>query len=249
MGFYDELAGEYDTIVGAASRASAAAKFADWLVRTHAPARVLETACGTGLYAQVLAQRGVQVVAADLEPAMIARARRSPQRGTPIEWLCAPMQTIADHVQGPFDAVLCMGNSLPHLLTDADLAATLAGFRRLLRPGGAAVIQLLNYTRVLDRRERIVGITRHEGKDESREYVRFYDFLESGLVRFNILGIRWAADGCQHELHHTDLRPYRPADVSAALRSAGFARVDLFGSLDGQPFDEAKNETVMCVAS
>ncbi len=247
MSFYDELAGEYDILVDAASRLASGMKFADWLLQAHAPRRVLDTACGTGMYARLLAERGVQVTAADLEPAMIARARRDPQHGTAIEWLCAPMQTIADHVQGPFDAVLCMGNSLPHLLSDADLAATLTGFRRLLKAGGLAVIQLLNYTRVLGRHERIVGITRHQGDNETREYIRFYDFLE-GRLRFNVLVIRWADGQCEHQLHHTDLRPYRPEEVRAALLAAGFARVDLFGTLDAQPFDPAASETVMCVA-
>ena len=82
------------------------------------------------------------------------------------------MQELAEKVPGPLDAALCMGNSLPHLLTDADLSAALESFRRVLRPGGLLATQVLNYARVLARGERIVGIDRHG----ERLYVRFYDF-------------------------------------------------------------------------
>ena len=42
------------------------------------------------------------------------------------------MQNLPASLAGPFDALLCMGNSLPHLLTDEDLTAALSGFRRRL---------------------------------------------------------------------------------------------------------------------
>ena len=250
MGFYDQLADEYDTIVNTLARVGAARKFADWLLAGRAVQRVMDVACGTGLYARVFASRGLDVTAADVSGAMIAKARHTPpaQGESPIHWLTAPMQAIDQHAAGPFDAVLCMGNSLPHLLEDADLAASLVAFRRVLVAGGVAVIQLLNYDRILAAGERIVGITRHGGADDTREYVRFYDFLD-GRVRFNILGIRWGPQGCEHELHQTELRPYRPAEVREALLAAGFARVELFGSLDGQPFDPAASDTVTVVGS
>lgn len=246
MSFYDELADEYDTIVNAPARLRAVTRFADWLLGGRTVRRVLEVACGTGLYARVLASRGLAVTAADVSEAMVAKAQAAPPATgqAPIDWLCAPMQAIAQHAPGPFDAVLCMGNSLPHLLADDDLAAALASFHRVLAAGGLAVIQLLNYGRILAGGERIVGITRHG----DREYVRFYDFLD-GRVRFNILGIRWTGDRCEHQLHQTILRPYRADEVRDALLAAGFARVDLLGALDGQPFDPAASDTVVVIGS
>lgn len=191
MGFYDEIAGEYGRIVNAGSRAQAAGRLADWLAAERRPRRALEAACGTGLYARVLAERGVDVVATDLSAAMLEQARSTPSPGPGrIEWVQATMQDAASRVAGPFDALLCMGNSLPHLLTEADLGQALSGFARLLSPAGLAVVQMLNYHRVLARGERFVGASRQGG----REYIRFYDFLGE-LVQFNILELRWAERG------------------------------------------------------
>jgi len=47
-----------------------------------------------------------------------------------------------------FDAVLCLGNSLPHLLSASAVAQSLADFATTLRPGGLLVIQNRNFDRV-----------------------------------------------------------------------------------------------------
>ena len=247
MSFYEDIAGEYDSIVGAASRAEAAGRFVDWLVAKHRPRRAVEVACGTGLYARALAACGLSVVATDVSPAMLEQARAIPVAGPRrIEWVQATMQDVADRVSGPFDALLCMGNSLPHLLTDADLATAAKGFARLLSPGGVAVIQLLNYHRVLARGERFVGASRQG----DREYIRFYDFLGE-LLRFNILELEWAAAGADpaSRFHQTTLRPWRTEQVADALRGGGFAWVELFGGLDRSAFDPQESDTVLMIAT
>jgi len=244
MNFYDAIASHYDDIVDGPARSEAAARFATWLTGSHRVRRALDVACGTGLHARAMAGRGVQVVAADASEAMLQQARTCPgEADDRIEWLHAPMETIAQRVTGSFDAVVCMGNSLPHLLTDARLRQTVRGFRTVLADEGLAAVQMLNYDRILARRERVVGVTRRG----HREYIRFYDFLPK-QIRFNILELDWQDDRCRHDLHQTHLAPYRAEQLCEAFREAGFEDVDLFGGLPDEPFDVSKSEGLLLIA-
>ena len=244
MGFYDELADSYDAITGAAGRAQAAGAFVDELMGRLDVRSAVDAACGTGLFALALARRGADVVGADISAGMLAQARRAAEAaGLNVQWVHTPMQVLAGRIDGGRDAVLCMGNSLPHLLDDADLDAALDGFSALLKPGGALVLHLLNYARILSEKERIVGVTR----DGAAEYVRFYDFLP-GRVRFNILRIDWQGDACRSQLSTTELRPYFLEDLTAALARGGFVAVEPFGGLDMTPFDAAQSDSLLIVA-
>ena len=244
MDFYEAIAGDYDVIVNADARRQSAERIAQWVTEDLHAHRVLDAACGTGLHVRALTQHGAEVVAADISKAMLQEARaRSGNADEHVRWVHAPMQEVSAEVQGPFDAILCLGNSLPHLLTDEDLDATLSGFASLLTGEAAAVLQLLNYQRILTRGERIVGVTR---KGDS-EYVRFYDFLPE-LVSFNILELTWRNDECEHRLHQTRLRPFRAEELCEACGRAGLDRVDLYEGPSLKPFDPAASDVLMLVA-
>ena len=245
MDFYDEIASDYDAMTGAGQRAARAEVFLRELVSRYRIESALDAACGTGLYAIALAKMGVRVVGADISAAMIDQARQNAnQAGAQVDWLCEPMQKLDYKARGPFDAVLCMGNSIPHLLSDKDLRTALGGFAELLRPDGIVVVQLLNYGRVLAEKERIVGINRAGDK----EYVRFYDFLPD-RVRFNILEIDWSAGQCTHRLHSTELRPYTADDVATAMMRQGCSSVDFYSGLSFDGFDRRTGETVTLVGT
>jgi SAM-dependent methyltransferase len=102
--------------------------------------RVLDAACGPGLYAAELVRRGAQVVGFDQSPRMaeICRARvaqgefRVHDLGDPIGWL----------PDGCVDLVLC---ALAIEYVD-DRVAALSELRRVLRPGGALVLSRLHPT-------------------------------------------------------------------------------------------------------
>jgi len=244
MGFYDDLADSYDAVTGAADRAEAAEAFADEFVRRFEAHSAVDAACGTGLYALALAERGLAVVGADISVGMLDRARRAAEdAGAAVQWVHASMQDLASQLDGKYDAVLCMGNSLPHLLDDADLDAAMAGFAALLAPGGTLALHLLNYARLVSEKERIVGVTRHG----DTEYVRFYDFLP-GRVRFNILEIEWEGQACQNQLSSTELRPWFLEDLAPALARHGLGDIAAFGDLVFTPFSAQQSDSLLILA-
>jgi ubiquinone/menaquinone biosynthesis C-methylase UbiE len=132
---FDRGAGAYDRLVGlnpgyhAHLRGSAAAIPAG-------AARILDAGCGTG--ASTAAVLGVvpdaEIVAVDASAGMLAQARRKrwPDK---VSFVHSRIEDLAD-VPGPFDAIFAA--YLIRNLPDPD--ATLAAFRRLLRPGGVLVV-------------------------------------------------------------------------------------------------------------
>jgi len=247
--FYDALADDYEELTAAVDRQPAAGGFVEELMGRFHIASAVDAACGTGLYALELAKRGVEVVGSDISSGMLRSAARNAS-GAGIDdrrcsWVRAPMQELAAHVSGDRDAIVCMGNSIPHLLKDADLTSTVEGFASLLKGGGVAVIHLLNYARVLAAGERIVGITR----GGSKQYVRFYDF-GGELIDFNVLEIEWHEDGrCSHKLVTTPLRPYGPADLTGAFATGGFEDIRAFGDLQFNEFDPDTSDTLLLMAT
>jgi SAM-dependent methyltransferase len=117
-------------------------------------------ACGSGGHALALAKWGYAAAGVDASPVMIEMARRKAvEAGLDIPFAVADLGrfnslTAAEARQdevarvlrlAPYDAVLCLGNSLPHLLTQVDLIAALAGMGAMLKAGGLLVLQNLNY--------------------------------------------------------------------------------------------------------
>jgi SAM-dependent methyltransferase len=119
----------------------------------------------------------------------------------------------------PFDAVLCLGNSLPHLLTDAALAEALADFATVLRPGGLLIVQNRNFDRVWSRRERFMGPQSYDDGEREWLFVRFYDFLKQ-TVTFNMVRLQRTAAAWTQDVESTELRPLFRDELAAALAAA-----------------------------
>ena len=104
----------------------------DFVMR-FAPASVLDAGCGTGRVARELARRGVDVVGVDLDPDMLATARRrSPQ----LAWVEADLASF--DLGRTFDAAVVAGNVMI-LLTPGTEGAVIAHVSRHLRPGGLLI--------------------------------------------------------------------------------------------------------------
>jgi SAM-dependent methyltransferase len=108
---------------------------------------VLDVSCGIGTQALGLAARGHAVTGSDLSPGAIARAGREAQkRGLAVSFSVADMRACdRQHPGRTFDVVLSADNSVPHLLTEADIEEAFAAFFRCTRPGGIMVLSVRDY--------------------------------------------------------------------------------------------------------
>jgi len=249
---YDQFSQEYDRFVNWRNRLGFELPF---LESTLAGAgSVLDAACGTGMHAIALAQRGWQSAGADLSAAMIKVAKANAQAaGVQVRFEAAGFGLLAETFaaeQQPFDALLCLGNSLPHLLSRTELERGLADFAACLRPGGNLVLQNRNFDLVMAAQQRWMGPESHREGEAEWAFVRFYDFRPDGLIDFHILTLQRpdAASPWRQTLTTTQLRPLLQAELLEALAGAGFTQLASYGSLGGEPFDPGSSGNLVVVA-
>jgi glycine/sarcosine N-methyltransferase len=244
---YDSLAPDYDRFVNWESRLTHELPFFDRLFEGQAVRQVLDAACGTGHHAIALARRGYQVTGTDLSPAMIDRARENSVRaGVRATFAVLGLGNLLT-LGHTFDAALCLGNSLPHLLTAAAVSTALVDFSAVLRPGGLLVIQNRNFDRVWARRERFMDPQSHREAGREWLFVRFYDFHEE-TITFNMVCLQRAEEGWVQHVESTELRPIFYDDLAWALPAAGFEGVTFYGSYEGAAFDRAESGDLIAVA-
>ncbi|MCK6523599.1 class I SAM-dependent methyltransferase [Myxococcota bacterium] len=96
--------------------------------------RVLEVACGTGLFTEALAPVVGELVATDYAEAMVQRTQQRLGDVTNVQFMRRDVMAFDDS-DGLFDAVVA--SNVLHLLPD--LVGGLAAIRRVLRPGGLLI--------------------------------------------------------------------------------------------------------------
>ncbi len=101
----------------------------------------LDLACGTGTVATLLARKGYRVTGVDRSAEMLQIAeRKALDAGVEVVFHQQDMTRL--EMDGDFDLVLCLYDSLNHLLSLRELEATFAGVARALRPAGVFVFDL-----------------------------------------------------------------------------------------------------------
>jgi SAM-dependent methyltransferase len=148
---YDALAAVYDHLVPEAllTPEGSAAAFAPCLEDLGPGARVLDCAAGTGTLAVGLALRGHDVVATDASGAMVRRTDElaARHRAELVTRACA-WEYLGRQGFAPFDAVLCVGNSLTHAEGATARRRVLRAMAGVLRPGGRLVLTSRNWEKV-----------------------------------------------------------------------------------------------------
>jgi SAM-dependent methyltransferase len=124
-------------------------------------------------------------------------------------------------VRERFDAVLCLGNSFPHLFAEHDRRKALAEFYAILEPDGLLVVDHRNYDVVLD-----------EGRVSRRSYCCSDDGigLRAERVDEDLVTLRYDfPDGFVHRLN---TYPIRRDMMRGLLEDAGFSEVDIHGDYE-----------------
>jgi 2-polyprenyl-3-methyl-5-hydroxy-6-metoxy-1,4-benzoquinol methylase len=148
---YNGLADVYDWLVPEAllTPEGTVAAFTGVVSSLPTGGRVLDCACGIGQLAVGLTLQGFDVVASDASPAMVQRtAQLAADHGVEIPAVTCPWEELTpQRLDGPFDAIFCVGNSLTHAPGRDARRAALAAMASVLHPGGPLVLTSRNWER------------------------------------------------------------------------------------------------------
>lgn len=249
---YDSFSSDYDRFVNWSSRLSFELPFIEECLTAAEAVHILDAATGTGMHVISLAQRGYRASGADLSAGMIEHAQRNAEAaGVQANFRLAGFGDLggAFYDERPFDAILCLGNSLPHVLTPAALATTLEDFAICLRKTGLLLIQNRNFDAVMSDMQRWMEPQEYREGGKEWMFIRFYDFRQDGLIDFNILTLtREAGGGWRQRVSTTQLYPQCKDELVEALNSAGFADITVYGGLNGAPFEKSRSGNLVITA-
>ncbi|MFE9629730.1 class I SAM-dependent methyltransferase [Streptomyces sp. NPDC006463] len=113
----------------------------------------VDLGCGPGAQSLALAGLGFRsVIAVDTSKKLLDELEGHAGRPSPIRPVHADIRTALPHVAtaGSVAAVVCMGDTLPHLPAASDVTALLGDVRSALAPGGHLVITYRDLTRPLE---------------------------------------------------------------------------------------------------
>ncbi len=245
---YDDLGADYDRFVDWEGRLAFELPGIERLLGEVGARFLLDAACGTGRHAVALAQRGYRVVGADLSAAMVERARQNAREaGVEVPFFQAGLGELARHLSGPFDAVLCLGHSLPHLLSAAEVEAALYDFAELLRPGGLLLLQNRNDERLLRQGQRFLPLSTYREGDREWLFFRFLD-LDPQRIVFHIVTFYRENGEWHYRVSRTVHRPIPREELETALRRAGFGEFAFYGSWQLEPFAPEGSGDLVVVA-
>jgi len=211
-------------------KTKAEAEFLVEALQCQPGSHLLDVPCGNGRLSLELARRGYQMTGVDISDEFIneARSASSPNAGgTPVpRFILGDMRRIEG--EGVYDGGYCFGNSFG-FLAYADMESFLNGVARALKPGARFVIE--------------TGMAAESIIAKFEEHASHQ--IEDILVTINEQYL--AAESCvdseyiferegKTEISKAKHWIYTAAEIRRMLERAGFEILDLWGSLEREPF-------------
>ncbi len=222
--------------------------------------RLLDLGCGTGEHARFLVEQGFEVVGVDASASMIEKALDQPvaPEGHPathpagLRFVHGDLADLDRVTEGSFGGGICLGNTLPHLKTPEALEGFLRGLRRRLAPGASWVLQLLNYERIIARKDRHLPLNFRPHEEGESVFLRLMEVADDGRVLFFPTTLRFRPDADPPVTvvasKRVELRGWRLTELETAFDDAGFAERRLYGSFEKTPFEPLESTDLIIVA-
>ncbi len=216
---------------------AAPAEAEDALKLIDAPqgAALLDLCCGHGRHTLEFARRGYKLTGVDRNVRYLDRARRrAADANLDIEFVQGDMREFRR--PDAFDGVTNLLTSFGYFDDPDDDRRVLENAHASLKPGGRFVLEMSGkevLARIYQRRDWV-------------EQDGVYQMVEREPVEnWSRLKMRWifVKDGMTREFHLM-LRLYSAGELATLLTSVGFRDVQIFGNLNGSPYDQKANRLV-----
>lgn len=202
------------------------------------PSAIIDLGCATGSLVIDLASRGHRVVGLDLNEEMIGIAKKSVTEmkagaDQKPEFLVLDMLKIDEAFPAEsIDLVSCLGNTVVQLQSPLEIKELFARVKKILKPAGRFVFQIVNYDRIMKDRAGQLPFIDNDEVAFSRQYI----FQEgSPLVEFKtrIVDKKTGAEVNNSSM----LYPALSGELKKWLNETGFNRYVFYGDFTKIPFE------------
>lgn len=240
--FYDEIASEYDKMISFESAVEKKKTLLKNLINQNVETAA-DIGCGTGVDSIALTLNSLNVSAFDPSEKMISVAKtNSKKMNVNVEFYNYPADNIPKEFDNKFNLIVSLGNTFANI-ADNKFNKSLKRCYDILKPNGQLLIQVLNYKKILEEKQRIVNIT----ESDNKFFIRFYDF-NSELIAFNILTFSKVRTS-DYKLSSTIIYPYQLEKFQSALTNAGFTNIQFYGNLKLSEFSPSQSKDLIVLTN
>lgn len=216
--------------------ASARAEVA-WIRGQGISGRVLDLCCGFGRHSLALAAAGADVYGLDLSAQLLSEARTLPGGERLAGRLVRADARLVPFADGAFDGLVNLFSSFGYFGDDGD-RRVVAEIARVLRPGGRAVLDLMNPARIradlvpesTTERDGVILRERRALRDGGRRVTKSVQLtLPEGAER------SW----------REDVRMYETEEMAALLAPRDLVITAVHGAFGGAPYDERAERQIL----
>jgi len=142
------------------------------------------------------------------------------------------MRKIANNFEPEsFDAVICFGNTLVHLLTHKDIDRFIGAVSEILKSSGSFMLQILNYDHILNSRIDQLPVI----ENEEIRFERFYGFRKDNLIDFRT-NLTVKSENLSID-NLIQLNPIRGNEIVKLLEKHNFHDIKLYGDFKMNPLE------------
>lgn len=229
LSFYESLAHYYHLIFDDWNKAiERQAEILNEILASKIPGpvlKILDCACGIGTQAIGFARLGHQVVASDLSPAEIARAKsEAGHRALNMSFHVSDMTSLTEIAENDFDVVAALDNALPHL-TAHQLRAAVRAISSKLKPDGLFIVSIRDYDKLVPQRPTTQEPAFYGDKKDRRIVHQVWDWIDDRSYVVHLY-ITMLSDGKWKALHFvSEYRSLLRVELTSVLESAGFEEI------------------------
>lgn len=196
--------------------------------------KILEVGSATGNLAFGLEKKGHLVSGIEMDEAMVKIANSRKKNLQSVEFEILDLQLLASHfTKNSFDSIICVGNTLVHILDLEKIQEFFLSSYNLLQPGGKLILQIINYDCIFN--NMLKGLPFIE--NEKIKFERYYDYqAHDRKVNFRtVLTVKSSGE----KLHNTiPLLALRKSEIEKMVSKARFSQLDFYGNWQRSPFNK-----------
>jgi glycine/sarcosine N-methyltransferase len=248
MNSFDDIALAYDNTIDWESRLNREMPFLQSLLGKIEEKRILDIACGSGRHSVSLAAQGAQVIGLDMSRTMIQTAQKHAEaNNVKPTFIIADMSEIESVIEGSFDLIFCLGNSLALLNKVDSVRHLVIAIHDLLNDGGSFVAQVLNFEEIHWTGFRNFPMKTGKLRDGTEvtfarifEHTDYPDSSTLVMSAFRMVNGDWISEVSTQKV--LNLKYDLMNDI---LNTAGFRHIEFFSDYTESPFERKDSRNMV----